>query len=323
MSSSLTDSLRGTCRFLVHGHIPDEERLFEQVWLAFWRSLHCHAIEELERCPLMIRRAGFVVELGAVGPPGTEILDSLYLIGTIVQATLSIAKAQTGRAPLVTDVATALREAAASLGAPERVRSILEQHGLPLLAAELARADWAMIEGQPAAALPYMLCVQWCDTTDEVFDYRRVQFAEVAPADAARRFVQRRERFLLFVDERDKLIFVHASHERAPIGFAELDARHLFLLGLILRAFGHGQGLTYVGGSNDMDGDLAAIADDWRNVRRTKQALDDTLGGILKDVVVVKKHAEQLHIEKQLSHCWIRVKGTQSTLLPRRSNQSP
>ena len=49
--SSLTQNLQMACRKLVQEQLPHEASLFDHVWTAFWGTLDCRGIEEIEKNP--------------------------------------------------------------------------------------------------------------------------------------------------------------------------------------------------------------------------------------------------------------------------------
>ena len=87
---NLTDRIRELSQTLVRQHCASEAPFFDQLWHVFWRRLNCERVEDFTEPLRWDRSAASMSAFGAVGDGSGEVLDSLYVVGSLVGAALEM-----------------------------------------------------------------------------------------------------------------------------------------------------------------------------------------------------------------------------------------
>ncbi len=315
---NLTDRIKEVCIALVSEHARQESHLFEHVWGAVWRSLQCQRMEDLATGAAWHPSSRPITELGAIDRGSGQALDTLFIVGAIIDATASILR-NSDRADLTTaGIDEAISTGAERVGAPLHVRRLLGRYATGLLAEQLGATDWQDATKPPEPVQQFRLRVDWCEearATEEAETHSEL-FESV---DVEKRFEANKKKYTLYVDERSLAVYVHTGRRSLrrehPVPWSVLQTRHRILLGLILQAFRGSRMIRYEVISRDgaFFESLNAV-NPWVSVQRTKSQLDKMLQGILKKTVRSVGGSNCYEIREQISYCWTRPNGEPSRL---------
>lgn len=303
--SSFTERLRVLSERIVREHFADETPLFEHVWNALLSRLGGERIEDIENPPSWTG-SGPVQPLGAIGDAGGQALDSMFVIGSLIGAAITLLRDGQNSLINTAQVRTALQKEAARMEAPARVRKVLESYGTGLLAEHFAALDWLGGPENRAQRKPSGYCVEWCDRA--VAPEPLTLSHEVLDRDEVReRFQRQSDQYTLYVDETTAALHVSGGVNR----WGALCARHRRFLYLVLIAFQrsgiieHGQ-IAKTALQNNFIRDVA--------IRRVKSETNTFLGEALNGFVTANRGMG--HYEVTLvPYCWIRFNGAESRLL--------
>ncbi len=306
-TNNINETTRDLCRGLIERHIPDETKMFKPIWDAFWQMLPSHRIESLRELPAWDDGDQCVRALSALGDTSQQAMDALYVIGSVVGAVVTLLNQDPSTLIETADVDGALRHHAGQLGAPEHVRRILETFGTPLLADQLAAADWHGSESPnvPATGLLKIEC-------SELTWNRRSCTATVTKTQTSEEvdelFRQRETEFDLFVDEPESTVCVLGT----KLELSALQPRERRFLFLVLQALRRIGVVTHFQIKRDALQDTEASPE---SIRNAKSALNKKLSGLLSDVMTAQKY-ESSYAVTRLPYCWVRFDGTPSKLAP-------
>lgn len=314
------ESVRDACRG-VASRLEHEVEVFDAVWETFWRTIGHSNLEDLVEAREWKIVETSITQLGALGAQETQVLDTLYVIASMVQAAASLVKS--GNEIATVDVATELAAAASRTGAPPHIHKMLERHGIGLLAEHLQAVDWKEESDAEQHTSGFRLWLEWCEkcpASGQLADLKSGFF----PIDSARETFEADEaRYSLFVDERATQIVVRPlttrdvpSKKRRRTSFDRLDARHRVLLGLILQSFQRGGVIKYQRIAEHAFQQKRVNERIANRIRRTKSELNTYLYQILDGMLVADKGSRQYRVERQIPYCWIRCSDTESRLLP-------
>ena len=87
---ALTEKVKAICREIVGNQIPEEMPYFESVWTAFWDSLECTTVEQIQEAVSWRLSDDPILHLGAIGGQHDQTVDTFYAIGTLCIATARI-----------------------------------------------------------------------------------------------------------------------------------------------------------------------------------------------------------------------------------------
>ncbi len=305
----LTESIRSICQGIVHEHIAADKPFFDVVWHVVCREFPNGRIEELGHA-LEVRAEARGAVLAALGDGSGQALDSLYVIGAVVNAVLILSKQGKNALLETAHVDTALRNEAARMNAPAHVRRILELHGTALLAEHFSAVDWQSVPTKDSSAVPSRLWIEWCDSSEE--ESASPQFGAFARDEMLERFDFKKEQFELFLDETSFRILVRPDGGCPGMNlWTKLAARQLRFLYLVLRACRHSRVLPY------HEVKKLALRDELASdntVSRTKSELNKKLGDILDRMVISRPGMNRYEIEL-IAYCWIRYENAESALL--------
>ncbi|MCH8851741.1 MAG: hypothetical protein IID41_03715 [Planctomycetes bacterium] len=317
----ITEQIRIICEGLVRKHLPHEADLFDVVWDAVWQSYGCASIEAM-RSDLAWRRYDQpIAALGAIGDQQSQVLDTLYVIGGLVEATVQLLRDTPYDELQFEDVVRAVSAGASRTNAPQHVCRILERFGTVLLANQLAIAVPEEASTTNASAAQASFSVDWYDSLATDHEDPEIAHGVFDLDEVKERFDANRERYVLYVDETRPFVDVRTlTRKRRPakkphrIYWPTLEARHRLFLGMVLNAFRTRQRIRYQTVAREVLGDRFATAVDRDGISRVKSDLDRLLQGVLKNIVKAQKNLEYFEIRGQIPYCWIRPSGGVSIL---------
>ena len=316
--SQLTERVQSVCRTLVGDHLPYEADLLDPVWDAFWQSVDCSAIEELPESLEWRLDSEPIRNLGATGDGSGREIDTLYVVGVIVQA---VAKLLGRTGELTTsDIEQVLSAEATRAEAPAHLRGIFERHAVGLLAEHLTAVDWQSKQAE-APADGGRVWAEWCDQPAQSLDEAKIECDQFDAAAVKKKFEDRMHMFVLYIDEAKSGILLPNSMKKRQkpdlVRWSKFDARHLSLLGLILESARDRQPvLRYdVIARRVLSANSPLVESLKTAIRRTKSQLDELLDGVFKDVVVASRGMDQYQIERLMPYCWLRGGDGSSRLI--------
>ena len=313
--SELTDKLQVACRGFVREQLPHEAPLFDHIWTAFWSAMGCPGIEELEEAAALSEEVSPVSVLGAVNT-GRQELDTLFVLGTIVNALVSIQSARPKGEVTSDIIADTLKQEFLRINTPDHLQPILFEHGVGLLAGLLGveRPD----NSGRNVVLPGQLWVEYCDKLGRPHENPNVSTGWLTEEEVDSKFRGKRNKFQLFVDEFAPAIYLAKGNK--AVSWMKLSARHKVLLGTILEALPKRYPITIEAifdkkVSKDHALTFNAVTDGSRT-RTDLSELNSFLNGVFKDVIKAERRMNQYGFVGRITYCWIRPSNHSSRLFP-------
>lgn len=319
------ENIRIVCKTIIEDSITHEIDFFDDVWGAFWRSVGCDALEDLNSIGIGPIRDMPVFNLGAIGQQEGQVLDTLYAIGTCCFAAASLVDSQEEAQLKTADIREALKIQGKKMKAPQHVRTIVEKYAVGLLANLHGASDWKDDARPEEVVDEGYVWVEWCDETiDESQPANLLESLHhnYIPIEQAKEDFAPQKQFRLIVDETTPLlsIWCYSFNKRLrqpiPIDCSELEPRHKKLLGLILCTFKRSSDrLLPYKTICELVLDEGYYPEKDRAISRAKSDLDSILRHVLKKVVVAGG-MKNYKISRQISYCWIRKVEARSVLFP-------
>lgn len=247
------------------------------------------------------------------------MLDTLYVIGGLVEATVQLLRDRPYDELQFDDVVRAVSAGTSRTNAPQHICRILERFGTGLLAEQLAIAVPESEEN--VVASPTLRSVDWCDSLVTEHEDPEIGHGVFDPVEVKERFEANQERFVLYIDETKPFVAVRTmTKKRRPVKhhlrvyWSTLEPRHRLLFGLILGAFRARTPIRYQIIAREVLGEEFVEEIDASTISRVKSELDSLLKRVLKDVVKAEKNLSYYEIRGQIPYCWIRPCGGPSML---------
>ncbi len=315
-----THQVREVCQALVRDHLEHERTFFDETWRAFWQMVGHTSLEDLSDSLAWEPTADRpVVQLGAIGDQQSQVLDTLYVIGGLVEATVQLLRDTPYDELQFEDVVRAVSAGTSRTNAPQHVCRILERFGTGLLANQLAIAVPESEES--VVASPALHSVDWCDSLFTEHEDPEIGHGVFDLDEVKERFEANEERYVLYVDETKPFVAVRTlTQKRRPVKkprriyWPTVQPRHRLFLGMVLSAFGTRQRIRYQTVAREILGDRFATAVDRAGISHVKSDLDHLLQGVLKDTVKAESGLGYYEIRGQIPYCWIRPSGGASIL---------